>query len=91
MLVVTAACGAEPLHEPSIDLDSPAAWKLAREEWIRVVTDPFRAAYDDYVRAFDAALPAFDAQIRAARADGRSRIMSKQHYAGDPDLTRGSA
>jgi hypothetical protein len=91
LLVVIAACGAEPLGEPSIDLDSPGAWKLAREEWIKVVTDPFRGAYDDYVRAFDAALPAFEAQIREARADGRSRIMSKQHYAGDPDLTRGQA
>lgn len=83
-----AACGAP---EPSIDLDRPAAWKLAREEWIQVVTDPFRGAYDDYVRAFDATLPALDAQIRAARADGGSRLASRPHYAGDPELTRGQA
>lgn len=85
-----SACDA-PMREPSIDLERPAAWKLAREEWIKVVTDPFRGTYDDYVRAFDAALPGLQAQIRAARADGKSRIASKQHYAGDPDLTRGQA
>jgi hypothetical protein len=91
VLIVVAACGEATRGEPSIDLDRPAAWKLAREEWIEVVTDPFRSAYDDYVRAFDAALPKLEAQISAARADGKSRMMTKQHYAGDPRLTRGQA
>ncbi len=89
-LLLVAACGAQ-VGEPAIDLDAVGQWKLARDEWIKVVTDPFRDAYADYVRAFDAARPAFEAQIREARARGTNSIVSKQHYAGDPELTRGQA
>ncbi|MFN0247357.1 MAG: hypothetical protein ACKV2T_10755 [Kofleriaceae bacterium] len=91
LVLIVAACGEAMRGEPSIDLDQPAAWKLAREEWIKVVSDPFRGAYEDYVRAFDAALPALEVQIRDARAAGKSRLMTRQHYAGDPQLTRGQA
>lgn len=88
-MFVLAACDGP--REPSIDLADPAAWKLTRDEWIRVVTDPFRATYDDYARMFDAALPDLRSQIGAARSDGDIQLATRPHYAGDPELTRGQA
>lgn len=56
-----------------------------------VVVEPYRGVFDDYARAFDAAAPAITAQIEASNAKARSMVMTRQHYAGDPALTRGQA
>ncbi len=93
LLLLLAACArrseppsvAEALHHPVAEL------KLARDEWRTVVVDPYRDAYDDYVRAFDAAAPAIAAQLEASMAKKKSMIITRQHYAGDPELTRGQA
>ena len=63
--------------------------KLTRAEWTSVVVEPYRDTYDDYARAFDAAAPTIAAQIEASTKS--SAITTRQHYAGDPKLTRGQA
>ena len=62
------------------------AWKLDRETWQRVTTDPYRDLYADYARAFDAAEP-----ILVTRVSHPGTIAVRPHFAGDPKLTLGQA
>lgn len=93
LLLALAACGTRDAGPSLSDaLHGPvAAMKLTRAEWTKVVVEPYRDAYDDYARAFDAAAPALEARLAASKANATPAISSRQHYAGDPDLTRGQA
>lgn len=62
------------------------AWKLDRETWQRVTTDPYRRFYDDYAGAFDTAAPSLVARLSHSGA-----IVARPHFAGDPRLTLGQA
>ena len=58
------------------------ALRLAREEWERVVVEPYRALHADYAAAFSIS----PAQLAAAA----SRSM-RAHFAGDPQQTSDQA
>lgn len=62
------------------------AWKIDRDTWQRVTTDPYRGLYDDYVRAFDAAVPTLVTRLAHPGA-----IAVRPHFGGDPKLTLGQA
>jgi len=63
-----------------------AGWRLTREEWQRVVTEPYRPLWDDYVAAFDTAEPVLAAQLAA-----RHPILARAHFANDPLMTHDQA
>ncbi len=91
LLLAFVACG-EDRARPSIRLDRPVAeWRLSRGEWERTIVEPYVRYYEEYARAFEAAAPALEAQRVASRAKPKTVVTSRQHYAGDPDLTRGQA
>lgn len=63
-----------------------ATWTLSRDEWNRIVVEPYRAVYDDYLRELDAARPALVAQLAHKHA-----MQTRAHFAGDPLMTRSQA
>ncbi len=63
-----------------------ASWKLDREAWDRVTTDPYRDQYAAYADQIDQRAAGL-----IARLANRGAIAVRPHYAGDPKLTIGQA
>jgi hypothetical protein len=63
-----------------------ASWKLDRDAWDRVTTDPYRDQYAAYADQID-----LRASGLVARLATRGAITTRPHFAGDPKLTIGQA
>lgn len=63
-----------------------ATWTLSRDEWNRVVVEPYRAVYDEYVRELDAMRPALVTLLAEKRP-----VQTRAHFAGDPLMSRDQA
>ncbi|MCW5808881.1 MAG: hypothetical protein KIT31_41400 [Deltaproteobacteria bacterium] len=63
-----------------------AGWRLDEAAWRRIVVEPYRGLYADYARDFERAVPGLVQQLAAGGA-----IADREHFAGDPELTRDQA
>lgn len=77
---------AEYLYARTGDPSVVDEWRLTREEWSRVVVEPYVKLYDNYVQRFAAHAPGLRSQF--AR---KHPIVTRAHVAGDPVATRDQA
>jgi hypothetical protein len=101
-LALIAACAAKPAPKKAPELadfllalsgsDEPkraaaiAKWTLSRDEWNRIVVEPYKIVYDDYVRELDAMRPALVKLLAE-----KHPVETRAHFAGDPLMSRGQA